>query len=125
MKERFENYHHVTIKDEALVAAAKLSDRYITDRFLPDKAIDLVDEACSSIRVELDSMPTELYELDRKQKLLDMELKSLKKEKDDKSLARKAEIEKELADVNEKLEAGISKWNAEKESDEIYCFLSE
>lgn len=117
LKERFENYHHVTIKDEALVAAAKLSDRYITDRFLPDKAIDLVDEACSSIRVELDSMPTELYELDRKQKLLDMELKSLKKEKDDKSLARKTEIEKELADVNEKLEAGISKWNAEKESD--------
>ena len=117
LKERFENYHHVTIKDEALVAAAKLSDRYITDRFLPDKAIDLVDEACSSIRVELDSMPTELYELDRKQKLLDMELKSLKKEKDDKSLARKFEIEKELADVNEKLEAGISKWNAEKESD--------
>lgn len=117
LKERFENYHHVTIKDEALVAAAKLSDRYITDRFLPDKAIDLVDEACSSIRVELDSMPTELYELDRKQKLLDMELKSLKKEKDDKSLARKAEIEKELADVNEKLETGISKWNAEKESD--------
>lgn len=117
LKERFENYHHVTIKDEALVAAAKLPDRYITDRFLPDKAIDLVDEACSSIRVELDSMPTELYELDRKQKLLDMELKSLKKEKDDKSLARKAEIEKELADVNEKLEAGISKWNAEKESD--------
>jgi len=117
LKERFENYHHVTIKDEALVAAAKLSDRYITDRFLPDKAIDFVDEACSSIRVELDSMPTELYELDRKQKLLDMELKSLKKEKDDKSLARKAEIEKELADVNEKLEAGISKWNAEKESD--------
>ena len=117
LKERFENYHHVTIKDEALVAAAKLSDRYITDRFLPGKAIDLVDEACSSIRVELDSMPTELYELDRKQKLLDMELKSLKKEKDDKSLARKAEIEKELADVNEKLEAGISKWNAEKESD--------
>lgn len=117
LKERFENYHHVTIKDEALVAASKLSDRYITDRFLPDKAIDLVDEACSSIRVELDSMPTELYELDRKQKLLDMELKSLKKEKDDKSLARKAEIEKELADVNEKLEAGISKWNAEKESD--------
>ena len=117
LKERFENYHHVTIKDEALVAAAKLSDRYITDRFLPDKAIDLVDEACSSIRVELDSMPTELYELDRKQKLLNMELKSLKKEKDDKSLARKAEIEKELADVNEKLEAGISKWTAEKESD--------
>lgn len=117
LKERFENYHHVTIKDEALVAAAKLSDRYITDRFLPDKATDLVDEACSSIRVELDSMPTELYELDRKQKLLDMELKSLKKEKDDKSLARKSEIEKELADVNEKLEAGISKWNAEKESD--------
>lgn len=123
LKERFENYHHVTIKDEALVAAAKLSDRYITDRFLPDKAIDLVDEACSSIRVELDSMPTELYELDRKQKLLDMELKSLKKENDEKSLQRKAEIEKELADVNEQLEAGISKWNAEKENDKSIAEL--
>lgn len=123
LKERFENYHHVTIKDEALVAAAKLSDRYITDRFLPDKAIDLVDEACSSIRVELDSMPTELYELDRKQKLLAMELKSLKKENDEKSLQRKAEIEKELADVNEKLEAGISKWNAEKENDKSIAQL--
>ncbi len=115
LKERFESYHHVTIKDEALVAAAKLSDRYITDRFLPVKAIDLVDEACSSIRVELDSMPTELYELDRKKKLLDMESKSLEKEKDEKSLSRKAEIEKELANINEKLTAGISQWNAEKD----------
>lgn len=125
LKERFEAYHNVTIKDEALVAAAKLSDRYITDRFLPDKAIDLVDEACSSIRVELDSMPTELYELDRKQKLLNMELKSLEEESDEKALARKAEIQKELADVNEKLETGVSKWNAEKNSDKNVAVLRE
>ena len=115
LKERFENYHHVTIKDEALVAAAKLSDRYITDRFLPDKAIDLVDEACSSTRVALDSMPPELYTLDRKIKTLKMEQASMKKETDEKAVARKTEISKELADLSEKFEAGTSKWNAEKE----------
>ncbi|MGM9941501.1 MAG: ATP-dependent Clp protease ATP-binding subunit [Bulleidia sp.] len=114
LKERFENYHHVTIRDEALVAAAKLSDRYITDRFLPDKAIDLVDEACSSTRVALDSMPPELYTLDRRIRTLKMEQASMKKETDEKAVARKEEIEKELADLNEKFEAGMSKWNSEK-----------
>jgi ATP-dependent Clp protease ATP-binding subunit ClpB len=115
LKERFENHHHVTIKDEALVAAAKLSDRYITDRFLPDKAIDLVDEACASTRVALDSMPQELYDLDRRVKTLKMEQASLKEETDPKALERKAEIEKELADVNEKYEAGMSQWQSEKQ----------
>ena len=114
LKERFENHHHVTIKDEALVQAARLSDRYITDRYLPDKAIDLVDEACAATRVALDSLPQELYDLDRKVKTLKMEQASLKEETDAKALQRKAEIEKELADVNEKYEAGMSQWNKEK-----------
>lgn len=115
LKERFENYHHVTIKDEALVSAAKLSDRYISDRFLPDKAIDLVDEACSSTRVALDSMPPELYTLDRKIRTLKMEQASMKKETDEKAVNRKEEITKELADLTEKFESGMSKWNAEKQ----------
>ncbi len=115
LKERFENYHHVTILDEALVSAAKLSDRYISDRFLPDKAIDLVDEACSATRVALDSMPPELYTIDRKIRTLKMEQASMKKETDDKAIARKAEIEKELADLSEQFEAGMSKWNSEKQ----------
>jgi ATP-dependent Clp protease ATP-binding subunit ClpB len=114
LKESFETYHHVTIKDEALVSAARLSDRYITDRFLPDKAIDLVDEACSSTRVALDSMPPELYTLDRKEKTLKMEQASLKKETDEKAMSRKAEIDKELSDLEEKLRAGKSRWEAEK-----------
>ena len=115
LKERFENYHHVTILDEALVSAARLSDRYISDRFLPDKAIDLVDEACSATRVSLDSMPPELYTMDRKIRTLKMEQASMKKETDDKAMARKAEIEKELADLSEKFEAGMSRWNSEKQ----------
>ena len=115
LKERFENYHHVTILDEALVSAAKLSDRYISDRFLPDKAIDLVDEACSATRVALDSMPPELYTMDRKIRTLKMEQASMKKETDDKAIARKAEIEKELADLSEQFAAGMSKWNSEKQ----------
>lgn len=115
LKERFENYHHVTILDEALVSAARLSDRYISDRFLPDKAIDLVDEACSATRVALDSMPPELYTMDRKIRTLKMEQASMKKETDDKAMARKAEIEKELADLSEKFEAGMNRWNSEKQ----------
>ncbi len=116
LKERFENHHHVAIKDDALVAAAKLSDRYITDRFLPDKAIDLVDEACASTRVALDSLPQDLYDLDRRVRTLKMEHASLKEEKDPKAIARKTEIEKELANVNEKYEAGMSQWRKEKET---------
>ena len=115
LKERFENYHHVTILDEALISAAKLSDRYISDRFLPDKAIDLVDEACSATRVALDSMPPELYAMDRRIRTLKMEQASMKKETDDKAMARKAEIEKELADLSEQFEERMSKWNSEKQ----------
>ena len=114
LKERFEQYHHVTIKDEALVAAAKLSDRYITDRFLPDKAIDLVDEACAATRVTLDSMPKELYDLDRRKANLEMEKASMKNDTDAKSTARKQEIEQELANISEKYDAGVARWNAEK-----------
>lgn len=114
LKDRFESFHGVQIKDEALIAAATLSDRYITDRFLPDKAIDLVDEACACIRTEMDSMPTELDELKRKIMTLQIEQTSLKGEKDAKAKTRLAEIEKELATLNEKQEAQMSQWNAEK-----------
>ena len=114
LKDRFESYHGVQIKDEALVAAAKLSDRYITDRFLPDKAIDLVDEACACIRTEMDSMPVELDELHRKIMTLQIEQTSLKNETDPKAKERLAQIDKELADLNEKMEAGTSQWKSEK-----------
>lgn len=114
LKESFETHHGVVIKDEAIVAAAKLSDRYITDRFLPDKAIDLIDEACASIKVEMGSMPTELDELNRRINMLKMEQVSLKEEKDAKSEERKKEIEKELSNLTEKFEAGKSRWDSEK-----------
>jgi ATP-dependent Clp protease ATP-binding subunit ClpB len=114
LKDRFESHHGVTIKDEAIIAAAKLSDRYITDRYLPDKAIDLIDEACASIRVEMDSMPEELDEMKRKIMTLEIEKTSLKEETDEKSKARLAEIDKELADLNEVYEAKTAKWKAEK-----------
>lgn len=114
LKDRFESFHGVKIKDEAIIAAATLSDRYITDRFLPDKAIDLVDEACACIRTEMDSMPTELDELKRKIMTLQIEQTSLKGEKDEKAKNRLAEIDKELATLNEKQEVQMSQWNAEK-----------
>ena len=97
LKSRFEVYHGVNIKDRALVAAATLSDRYITSRFLPDKAIDLVDEACATIKVQMESVPTELDALTRKIMRLQIEKEALKKEKDDISKARKLEIEKNLS----------------------------
>ena len=115
LKDRFESHHGVTIKDDAIVAAAKLSDRYITDRYLPDKAIDLIDEACASVRVEMDSMPEDLDELKRKIMTLQIEKTSLEEETDEKANARRQEIEKELADLNEKYEAKTAKWKAEKE----------
>ena len=115
LKERFETFHNVTIKDEALIAAATLSDRYITDRFLPDKAIDLVDEACACIRTEMDSVPQELDELNRKIMTLEIEKTSLTKEQDQKSQNRLAEIEKELASLKEKQSAMNSQWQKEKE----------
>ncbi len=114
LKDRFESHHGVTIKDEAIVAAATLSNRYITDRFLPDKAIDLIDEACASIRVEMDSMPVELDELKRKIMTLEIEKTSLKEDDDQKSKARLDEIVKELASLNETYEEKVSKWQSEK-----------
>lgn len=114
LKDRFESHHGVTIKDEAIIAAAKMSDRYITDRFLPDKAIDLIDEACACIRVEMDSMPEDLYDLNRKIMNLQIEEASLKEDKDEKAQERLAEIQKELATLNEEYETQNSKWQSEK-----------
>ena len=101
LRERYEVHHGVRITDSALVAAATLSDRYITDRFLPDKAIDLVDESASRLRMEIDSMPIELDELERRRIQLEIEREALRKETDDASKARLAILEKELADLEE------------------------
>lgn len=115
LKEKFEVHHGVRIKDSALVAAAVLSHRYITDRFLPDKAIDLVDEAAAMIRTEIDSMPAELDEVMRRIMQLEIEQQALKKEKDKASQERLAAIEKELADLRAKADALKAQWEAEKE----------
>ncbi len=115
LKERYEVHHGVRIKDSALVAAAVLSKRYITDRFLPDKAIDLVDEAASRLRLEIDSMPAELDEITRRIKQLEIERVALQKEKDQASRERLARLEKELADLKEKSSALTAKWKKEKE----------
>ena len=114
LKERYEIYHGVRIHDNALVAAATLSDRYITDRFLPDKAIDLVDEACAMIRTEIDSMPAELDDLRRKIMQQAIEEMALKKEDDQLSRDRLEELKKELADEKEQFNAMKSRWEAEK-----------
>ncbi|MDO4197884.1 MAG: AAA family ATPase [Erysipelotrichaceae bacterium] len=117
LKDRFEAHHGVIIKDEAIIAAATLSSRYISDRFLPDKAIDLIDEACASTRVEMDSKPVELDEISRKIDTLEIEKISLKKEKDDeKALKRLEELEKELSELKEKKVVLDNRWNAEKKS---------
>ena len=114
LRERYENHHGVRITDSALVAAAVLSNRYITERFLPDKAIDLVDEAASRLRMEMDSMPVELDELERRRIQLEIEREALRKERDDASKARLAALEKELADIGERAEALKSQWEQEK-----------
>ncbi len=114
LKERYEIFHGVRIHDNALVAAATLSDRYITDRFLPDKAIDLVDEACAKIRTEIDSMPAELDDLRRKIMQQEIEEMALKKEDDQLSRDRLAELKRELADEKEQFNAMKSRWEAEK-----------
>ena len=114
LKERYEIYHGVRIHDNALVAAATLSDRYITDRFLPDKAIDLVDETCAMIRTEIDSMPAELDDLRRKIMQQEIEEMALKKEDDQLSRDRLEELKKELADEKEQFNAMKSRWEAEK-----------
>ena len=114
LKDRFETHHGVRILDEAIIAAATLSQRYITDRFLPDKAIDLIDEACASIRVEMDSMPQELDELIHKIMQLEIEETALKKETDERTIDRLEELRKELADYKEKKDILYSKWQEEK-----------
>lgn len=116
LKERYEVYHGVKITDSALVSAATLSDRYISDRFLPDKAIDLVDEACALIKTELDSMPTELDELSRKVMQLEIEEAALKKEDDRLSKERLANLQKELADLRDEFNNKKAKWENEKTS---------
>ncbi len=116
LKERYEVHHGVKIADEALVAAATLSDRYISDRFLPDKAIDLVDEACAMIRTEIDSMPAELDEVTRRVMQLEIEEAALKKEKGKSSGKRLTDLRKELADLRESSDAMRAQWDGEKES---------
>jgi ATP-dependent Clp protease ATP-binding subunit ClpB len=115
LKERFEIHHSVNIHDNALVAAATLSDRYITDRFLPDKAIDLVDEASATIRVEMNSMPTELDQVTRRLMQLEIEEAALKKESDDASKKRLNNLQEELADLREEANALKMQWETEKE----------
>ena len=115
LKERYEVHHCVKIKDSALVAAAVLSRRYIADRFLPDKAIDLVDEAASRLRMEIDSMPAELDEITRRIQQLEIERVALQKEKDDASRERLRALDKELAELKEKADALTAKWKQEKD----------
>ncbi|KRL95914.1 ATP-dependent chaperone ClpB [Levilactobacillus hammesii] len=114
LRERFEIHHGVKIHDNALIAAAKLSDRYLTDRFLPDKAIDLVDDASASIRVEMNSAPTELDQARRQMMRMQVEQTALKQETDDASKARLKELTKELADTKEKVDKLSARWNQEK-----------
>jgi len=114
LRERFEVHHGVRIQDGALVAAAQLSERYITDRFLPDKAIDLVDEACATIRTEIDSMPSELDQVNRRVMQLEIEDAALKKETDPQSRARLEDLRRELGDLREKRDALKAQWEREK-----------
>ena len=116
LKERYEVHHGVRITDSALVAAAVLSDRYITARFLPDKAIDLIDEAASRLRIEIDSMPEEIDELTRRRIQLEIEREALRKESDERSRERLADLESELADLNEEIVALTARWEQEKEA---------
>jgi ATP-dependent Clp protease ATP-binding subunit ClpB len=115
LKEKYEVHHGVRIKDSAIVAAATLSHRYISDRFLPDKAIDLIDEAASSLRIQIDSMPTEIDQLERRATQLEIEKQALKKEDDANSKERLAVVEKELAGIREKSNALKAKWKQEKD----------
>jgi len=116
LKERYEVHHGVRIKDAAIIAAATLSNRYISDRFLPDKAVDLIDEAASRLRIELDSMPAEIDALDRRVIQLEIERQSLKKETDRTSVERREKIEQELADLREAMDKMKLHWVSEKES---------
>ena len=120
LRERYEVHHGVRITDSALVAAATLSNRYITERFLPDKAIDLVDESASRLRMEIDSMPIELDELERRRIQLEIEREALRKETDDASKARLDVLEKELAELGEQAGAMKQRWEAEKSADRCH-----
>ena len=115
LKERYEVHHGVRIQDSALVAAAVLSSRYVSGRFLPDKAIDLIDEAASRLRIEIDSMPTEIDEVERRMKQLEIERAALRKERDDASKERLARLERELADLQERSAAMKAHWHREKD----------
>src|SRR4029079_10419689 len=116
LRDRYEIHHGVKFKDAALVAAAVLSNRYISDRFLPDKAIDLVDEAASKLRMEIDSMPTVLDEIERRIMQLEIEREALRKEKDKASVERLGKLEKELADLKEERARLAAHWQQEKKS---------
>jgi ATP-dependent Clp protease ATP-binding subunit ClpB len=116
LKERYEVHHGVRIKDSAIVAAATLSNRYITDRFLPDKAIDLIDEAASRLRIEIDSLPQEIDQLEREILQLEIERQALQREEDERSKARLQEIEQRIADLREKSSGMKAKWQSEKEA---------
>ncbi|HEV7474283.1 MAG TPA: ATP-dependent chaperone ClpB [Pyrinomonadaceae bacterium] len=116
LKERYEVHHGVRIKDTAIVAAATLSHRYITDRFLPDKAIDLIDEAASRLRIEIDSLPQEIDQLEREILQLEIERQALQREEDERSKARLREIEQRIADLREKSSGMKAKWQSEKEA---------
>ena len=125
LKEKYEVHHGVRIKDSALIAAAVLSDRYISDRFLPDKAIDLIDEAASRLRIEIDSMPTEIDEIERKIKQLEIEEQALKKEKDKASKERIEKLKMELSNLKEKSDAMKVHWMEEKKAIKIIRNLKE
>jgi ATP-dependent Clp protease ATP-binding subunit ClpB len=125
LRERYEIHHGVKFKDSALVAAAVLSHRYITDRFLPDKAIDLIDEAASKLRMEIDSMPAELDEVERRIMQLEIEREALKKETDKASRERLQKLEKELADLKEQKAALTTRWQQEKEAIQVIRKLRE
>src|SRR3982075_297885 len=116
LKERYEVHHGVRIKDAAIIAAATLSNRYISDRFLPDKAIDLIDEAAASLRMQIDSLPVEIYEIERRIMQLEIERQALLKESDAHSKERRKQIEKELAALKEDSSARKTRWQAEKEA---------
>ena len=116
IKEKYEIYHGIRIQDQAVIAAAELSNRYITDRFLPDKAIDLMDEACATVRTEIDTMPEYLDEAKRKILQVQIEIAALKKEEDEKSKKRLEDLEKELADAKEKYDEDFAKWKNQKDS---------
>ena len=125
LSEKYEVHHGVRIQDAALIAAATLSDRYITDRFLPDKAIDLIDEAASKLRIEIDSMPVELDEVERKIKQLEIERQALKREKDQSSKKRLEEVGEEIANLDEKRKELTSHWKLEKNIISELRFLKE